>query len=195
MVDAVCILAALLFFASNLLEIIAGVLRGQNGSANYESLKQLDADYLISRWLGQDARTSRLALSAGVIKTLAWFTFMIPILQVAWILSRGGKRKLGCHAVMSSLVLCGTLAEGISRLMLIGSYNAANWVAKDFNLYNWTDRVNDDMIGWRVLQIAFILVEGKEQIEYPCLPCSTVHHLTTLFFTFFFRRHYLGRCL
>jgi hypothetical protein len=114
----------------------------------------------MDRWLNEDQTTSRLALSAGVIKTLAWFSFMVPILQVAWILSRGGKRKLGCHAFMSSLVIAGTLTEVISRLMLIGSYQATNWIAKDFNLYNWTDRVNDDMIGWRVLQIAFIIVEG-----------------------------------
>lgn len=160
MVDFICILSALLFFTSNLLEIISDVMRGQNGSANYESLKNLDPDYLMNRWLGQDQTTARLALSAGVIKTLAWFTFMVPILQVAWILSCGGKRKLGCHAIISSLAIGGTLAEVISRLMLIGCYQAANWVASDFNLYNWTDRVNDDMIGWRVLQISFIVIEG-----------------------------------
>lgn len=160
MVDFICILSALLFFTSNLLEIISDVMRGRDGNTNYESLKALDADYLMNRWLGQDQTTARLALAAGIIKTLAWLTFMIPILQVAWILSRGGKRKLSCHALVSTLAIGGTLAEVISRLMLLGSYQAANWVANDFNLYNWTDRVNDDMIGWRVLQISFIIVEG-----------------------------------
>lgn len=158
--DCVCILSALLFFTSNLLEIISDGMRGRSGSANVESLKQMDPDYLMSRWLGQDQTIANLAMSSGILKTLAWFTFMVPILQVGWILSRGGKRLLGCHAIMSSLAVGGALAEVISRLMLIGSYMAANWVAQDFNLYNWTDNANDDMIGWRVLQIAFIIVEG-----------------------------------
>ena len=163
MADVICILAALLFFTSNLLEIITGILQGQNNDANYDLLKELDADYLMNRWLGQDKTMARLALAAGVIKTLAWFSFMIPILQVAWILSRGGKRKLGCHAIMTSVAITGVLSEVISRLMLIGSYNAATWVAHDFNLYNWTDRVSDDNIGWKALQVSFILIEGRKE--------------------------------
>jgi len=162
MADLICILSAVLFFTSNLLEIISDIFRGKGDSTNYDSLKNLDADYLMKRWLGEDKTTTHLALASGVIKALAWFSFMVPILQVAWILSRGGKRKLGCHAIMSSLALGGTLSEVISRLMLIGSYQAANWIADDFNLYNWTDRVNDDMIGWRVLQVCFVIVEGME---------------------------------
>jgi hypothetical protein len=160
MVDCICILSALLFFASNLMEIISDILTGRDGEINYQYLKELEPDYLMNRWLGQDQTTARLALAAGIIKTLAWFTFMVPILQVAWILSRGGKRKLSCHVLISTLAIGGTLGEVISRLMLLGSYQASNWVAKDFNLYNWTDRVNDDNIGWRVLQISYIIVEG-----------------------------------
>lgn len=203
-IDILCILSALLFFASNLLEIISNVMRGRSGSANIDSLKALDPDYLMNRWLGEDQTTANLALAAGVLKTFAWFSFQIIIIQVAWILSRGGKRQLTCHAMMGSLALAGTLAEVISRLMLIGSFMryvlwfcycelarwrqafirsqslpsfllsfsfsrpSSNWIAQDFNLYNWTDRVNDDMIGWRVLQIAFIVVEGKDVQRVEC---------------------------
>jgi hypothetical protein len=160
MVDIVCIFAALFFFSSNLLEIIAEVDRKKQHNTNYESLHDLEPDYLMEKWLGGDTRTSRLFMSAGVLKTLAWFTFAVPVLQMAWLLSRGGKRKIGCHVTMSALALGGTMAELISRLMIIGSYNAAHWIANDFNLSSWTTEGNDN-IGWRVLEVVYIVVEGK----------------------------------
>ena len=161
MVDFVCIFAALLFFSSNLLSIIAQVLRGKHENTNFESMKGLDPDYLASRWTDADQTSSRLFLASGILKTFAWFVFLVPILQMVWILSRHGQRKLGVHAMIASLALGGTLSELISRLMVIGAYSAAHWIASDFNLDSWLEDGTNDGTGWRVLELVYIVVEGE----------------------------------
>lgn len=180
MVDLVCIFTALLFFTSNLLEIIAESMRKTHHDANYEALHELDPDYLMQQWLVGDETTKRLFLSSGIIKTAAWFALVGPILQVAWILSSGGKRKLGTHVMLSTYALGGTMAELISRLMIIGSYSAAHWIANSFNLANWTTSGGDD-IGWRVLEVVFIVVEGESyrrcRRDWNALACSHKHVL------------------
>lgn len=40
---------------------------------------------------------------AGLFGCIAWFFFMVPILQSAWILSRGGKRLVGTHVLLGSV--------------------------------------------------------------------------------------------
>jgi hypothetical protein len=135
-------------------------MRKTNHYANYEALHELDPTYLMGQWLGGDKTTNGLFLASGIIKTAAWFFFVGPILQVAWILSSGGKRKLGTHVMLSTYALGGTMAELISRLMIIGSYSAAHWIADDFNLANWTTSGGDD-IGWRVLEVVYIVVQGE----------------------------------
>jgi hypothetical protein len=160
MMDLVCIFAALLFFTANLLEIIAESMRKSHHDANYEALHELDPDYLTQQWLDGDKTVGSLFLASGIIKTAAWFAFVGPILQVAWILSSGGKRKLGTHVMLSTYAVGGTMGELISRLMIIGSYSASHWVADTFNLDNWTTE-GGDQIGWRTLQVVYIVVEGE----------------------------------
>lgn len=158
--DLVCIFTALLFFVANLLEIIAESMRKSHHDANLEALHELDPSYITQQWLDGDKTVNRLFLASGIIKTAAWFFFMGPILQVAWILSSGGKRKLGTHVMLSAFGLGGAMAELICRLMCIGSYSASHWIANTFNLDNWTTSGGDD-IGWRVLQVVYIVVEGE----------------------------------
>jgi hypothetical protein len=159
-VDLVCIFAALFFFSSNLLEIIAESKRKEEHTSNYKALHELQPEYLMQQWLESDNTVRNLFLAAGVLKTVAWFTFVVPIMQLAWVLSRGGTRKIGCHVTMTALGLGGTMAELISRLMIIGSYNAARWISKEFNLSDWTTEGLDN-IGWRVLEVVYIVVQGK----------------------------------
>ena len=40
---------------------------------------------------------------ARLFGCMAWFWFMVPILQSAWILSRGGKRLVGTHVLLGSV--------------------------------------------------------------------------------------------
>lgn len=175
MVDLVCIFAALFFMAANTLDIVATVMRGKHNTSNAEAMQDLDPDYLSEKWLAGDETVNRLFLWAGLLKTTAWFIFMVPILNLAWILSRGGRRKLGTHAAISALTLAGSMAELISRLMLIGSYNTARWIANGFNLSDWTED-GDDNIGWRALEVAYIIVEGEQFIV--SLVCTCIFYRT-----------------
>lgn len=48
----------------------------------------------------------------------------------------------------------------MARLLDIGSQNAAEWLASDFNLDNWLGQNDNDQIGWRTLEVARIVVGG-----------------------------------
>jgi len=89
---------------------------------------------------------------------LAWFWLIAPIVQSAWILSKGGKRSIGMHMALASLGICGGIIELLARLLTVGMTNAAQWLAKDFNLDNWD--TTGDGTGWRVLEMIHIVTRG-----------------------------------
>ena len=47
----------------------------------------------------------------------------------------------------------------LARLLLVGMNNAAEWLAKDFNLDSWTSE--NDGTGWRVLEMIHIVTRGE----------------------------------
>lgn len=69
---------------------------------NFTHWKELDSIYIQERWVHQEA-SRPLMTWAGLFGCMAWFWFMVPILQSAWILSRGGKRLVGVHAMLASV--------------------------------------------------------------------------------------------
>ena len=117
--------------------------------------------------------------SSGLLNAIAWMIFCIPLIQVAWIQSRRGTFMLGTHVTIAALSIGGSITELISRLMYIGSTTTTNWVARRFNLENWIDIADgdaevvenggergagatrvEDMIGWRVLEMIYIVTRG-----------------------------------
>jgi hypothetical protein len=64
--------------------------------------KDLDPIYIQSRWIQQE-NTRVIIMSAALFGTLAWFFLMAPIVQCAWILSKGGRRLVGPHVLMASV--------------------------------------------------------------------------------------------
>ncbi len=44
-------------------------------------------------------------MAAALFGTLAWFFLIVPIVQSAWILSKGGRRLVGPHLLMASVSL------------------------------------------------------------------------------------------
>jgi hypothetical protein len=160
MIDVVCILSALCFMTSNILGIVVRVKQGRRtDSFDYAAWKELDPDFLMEEW---DHRKNQngMILAAGVLNAFAWLFFTIPVLQIAWLLSRGGKRQVGVHAAMACLVLAGSYTELITRLLLIGSYNASEWLAYAFNMDNWLGGDENDFLGWRALEVAFLITNG-----------------------------------
>jgi hypothetical protein len=125
--DVPCLLTALLFFLSNGLNILLRSKqfngdKDNGGQYTYAQFLELDSEYLAQKW--QDRYDMRgLMTCANLFNAMAWFLLCIPILQVAWILSRAGKRRLGLHVSIALLTLCGSLTELVSRLMTIGMYN------------------------------------------------------------------------
>lgn len=89
---------------------------------------------------------------------------MVPIIQAAWVLSRGGKRKVGAHMLLAGLAICGCIVELLARLMIVGMTNTMFWLGRDFNLGYWSSADNGtneaDGTGWRVLEMIHIVARG-----------------------------------
>jgi len=65
---------------------------------------------------------------------------------------------VGTHVLLASLSVCGGIMELLARLLTVGTTNVANWLAKDFNLNNWTS--DNDGTGWRVLEMIHMITNG-----------------------------------
>lgn len=157
-VDTSCIVCAALFFLANLLSIIYRALDyNQMSSEDYQTMLSLDPEFLQNAWTWRSKYVG-LKTSAGMFNALAWFTFVVPILQTSWILSKGGKRHVGTHIFLAALVVAGSIIESVSRLMIIGVDSVSHWMASDFNLSSWNYR--NDGIGWRVLEMVYETCNG-----------------------------------
>lgn len=161
-VDVVCILTAICFFLSHILNIIlrAAEFQGaKNGDYDYYNFLQLDTQYLQQQW-ERRLQHQGLRTFSNLFGALAWFLFCLPTLQVSWILSRGGKRRLSLHVTLTLMVVGGSLTELISRLMSVGMNNITLYLASDFNLNNWVDDTSNDGIGWKTLEVTSMLANG-----------------------------------
>ena len=164
MVDISCLLSALCFVVSNSLGIAVVVLDMNREHFSYQEWKSLNPNFLMEDWAHRRS-IAPLFQTANIFNAFAWFFLAVPLLQLAWALSRGGKRKIGVHAAIATFALAGCFSELISRLLVFGSWTSSNWIASSFNLNYWLP--NDlaqgsaDKIGWRALEVTFIITEGK----------------------------------
>ena len=115
--DLKCIAAALCFTVSNILFVVHGALMhksSSHGSSNssstdtttsgfsFESWKDLDPIYIESRWTEQHKQRA-IVMCAALFGSLAWFLMIGPLLQSAWVLSRGGRRLVGPHVLLATV--------------------------------------------------------------------------------------------
>ena len=158
--DPVSLGAAVLSVLSNILYIVYfSIYATKRPHFDYQTFKQLDPEFIQVEWQFRNSYRS-LELAAGLLGSLYWFFLAIPILQVAWILSNGGKERMGIHVTVALFAIGGSLSECFARLMYIGSTNTTEWLSKDFNLDNWLGTGVDDGIGWRTLEVAHLVVSG-----------------------------------
>lgn len=159
MMDISSLAAAVLFVVSNILDYVYMNKFRERSHFNYTDFTSLDPTFIEEEWefLGEHRS---LELAAGVLNAMAWFALLIPVLQVAWIQSYSGTRQISVHVTVAALALGGSLSEFIARLLLIGTSNAGEWIARDFNLDNWISESSNDKIGWRTLQLAHLVVRG-----------------------------------
>lgn len=161
MADFTCILAALFVFTGNLLLAIWVAMERQRSPEDWNAFHELDPDFLAKHW--QDRRDlTGLHLAGSFIVALSWVLITIPILQAAYVLSNGGKRKLWFHTMMCVLAISAATTEFVARLMHVGAWNTGNWISKDFYLADWGgDPSKPNGIGWKALEITYQLTQGQ----------------------------------
>jgi hypothetical protein len=65
--------------------------------------------------------------------------------------------------MMAVLAIAASITEFVSRLMHVGSWNAANWLSKDFQLEDWGGQnanTSPNGIGFKALEIEYQVTQG-----------------------------------
>jgi len=183
MVNCACISSAFCFIVSNALGIAVMVERasrrhdgnhsgGSSGSTFYSRMTSLDSDQIQRRWMHR-RNIAPLDQTSHIFNAFAWLFFLTPILQLAWALSRGGKRRVGIHTAIAGFAILGCMTEILSRLLLFGGWGSANWIADSFVLTGWSGGDDDDTIGWKTLEITYTIMHGMlrwvDAFEWICL--------------------------
>jgi hypothetical protein len=164
-----CLFSAVLFWVSSALLITMFVTRrnqGQSGFSRDEYLS-LDPTAIEERWsIREDEKA--LFYASGFLNGIFWIIFCIPICEMAWILTYGGKRAIGTNIGIAVFVIGGALTEWLSHLFWIGTSTTSMVLAKDFNLNEWLrsdiaillDIDGDDGLGWRTLEVNHVVTSG-----------------------------------
>jgi len=120
----------------------------------------LDPQYLETIWV-ERADTRLLDVDISISSALAWFSFVMPVTQAAFLLSEGGTRLTGLHISIVALVLGASMSELLSHMMNIGMFGAIRWMVNDFNLSDWGVSANGvDGVGFRVVEMLYIMGKG-----------------------------------
>merc|ERR1719270_2056090 len=65
------------------------------------------------------------------------------------------------------------MTEILSRLLLLGGWGTASWIARDFKLETWVASGNNDSLGWKVLEVTYLVMQGLltwvDAFEWICL--------------------------
>mmetsp|Transcript_9866 Transcript_9866/g.11248 ORF Transcript_9866/g.11248 Transcript_9866/m.11248 type:complete len:293 (-) Transcript_9866:29-907(-) len=174
MVNCACMFSAFCFVIANALGIAVVVEDSLSPSFDGRMEQKLDVGYIRNRW---DHRRSVAPLqqTAHFFNMCGWLFMLIPLLQLSWALSRGGKRKVGIHTAIAAFAVFGCISEVLARLLSFGIWGAAKWIAESFNLSVWMDGSNNnfDGIGWKSLEINFFIMDGLldwvDAFEWICL--------------------------
>mmetsp|Transcript_34274 Transcript_34274/g.34830 ORF Transcript_34274/g.34830 Transcript_34274/m.34830 type:complete len:343 (-) Transcript_34274:440-1468(-) len=177
-----CCCCALLFWVCNVLEIIVGVRRTSNWTTDQEIYHALIPDYIMADWFVKN-ETKSLELASGFLKGLFWIFFCVPIIELAWTLSKGGTRAVVWNLGIILFVLGGSYTKWFSTIFWNGMYISFHQTAQYFNLEDWRECISpelsqslfdgEDQIGWRVLEVNYIVARGLvwivNSVEWVCL--------------------------
>jgi len=97
------------------------------------------------------------------ITCAAWLLFSIPMAQLAFVMSNGGKRHLWLHSLMATLAFGGAMSKFAAALMQIGLWMSANFMAKKFELKFWNPMDGtsvDNDLGWKSLEVMYRVAQG-----------------------------------
>lgn len=176
-----CFFAAALFWTCNALEIVIGVTKsGMWQNADQNAYLQLLPDDLVSEWVNRES-LSRVEFASHITSGIFWVVFIIPVIEMAWILSRGGTESMGLNTAIMIFVLAGNLTKWFTTVFWNGMHLSLLMMARNFNLDDWLSSLQDaqyqldgeDGMGWRVLEVLFLAAKGLVWIvnaaEWFCL--------------------------
>jgi Ca2+/Na+ antiporter len=169
------VVAAVLFVLTTILRLTWYGMHVQREESEHAARRDLNPEQLRREWkFRQDTRL--LVGSANLFNAAAWLLFAIPIMQMAWVLSRRGKRNVTLHCTIVFFALAGIITEVISRLLVFGRSSSATWISSSFNMGVWLpdDISNEpDDMGWKALEISFTVFHGLlsfiDSFEWFCL--------------------------
>ena len=166
------VLAALLFWAVNTIQIVQYVQQSQRWkNGDFESYAQLLPDSIEVDWMFK-IDTKALEYSIGYVKAAFWLVFTLPMIEMAWILSKRGTRSLGCNVGIAFFTLAGSWSKWFATILWTGMYISLIMLADNFNLDNWLSAEiansvgiqDEDGLGWRVLEVNHTFFRGMTLI-------------------------------
>jgi len=174
MINYACLLAAVCFIVSNSLGIVVIVKDINWHGFDMSSWKALDPTYLKELW-SYRADIMPLFQAASILDAFGWLLMTVPVVQLAWSLSYGGKRLTAMHTAVAAFAIVACFTEVTSRLLFLGAWGSAEGIYSSFDLDSWIS--SNDQVGWRVLEVNWMIVEGLLQwvdaFEWICLFCIT----------------------
>lgn len=159
--DSKCVASSYCFVTSGILSVVHRQMMQSYRAANgltFSDLLDLTPASIELAWTRRDELRG-IEMSAALIGSLAWFLLAVPVAQTAWVLSRGGRRKVGAHVMLASVATAGALIEFLALLLSMGMNNISIWMSRRFNLSDWTE-AGGDGTGWRVLEMISLVTDG-----------------------------------
>jgi len=173
--DASCLFAFMLLYVSNILEFIQRtVLRsGRYGAGGHRSSFSFNDPNRLEEMFDKRSDHRGFDDTVSMLSAISLFALFVPIFQVSWILSRRGKRGIVRHITLFVLAVAGGVCELLSSLMMTGTRSMASFLSRDFELSDWEIPDNGDGIGWKVLELSYIMSRGLtiwvDAFEWLCL--------------------------
>jgi len=172
--DISCALSALFFFTANAIKV-AYYRQELQKKLVWAEYFELNGEYLEDEWSFRESEDG-LWLSSGLMTSFSWLFLAYPIIQMAWLLSNGGKQAIMFNCSIVVFAFGGAFTEWLGNLFWLGMTMASQKIASEFSLDDWArDDIGpgDDRLGWKALEINYIIGSGfvwfTDCFEWLCL--------------------------
>ena len=174
------ILAAALFWATNAVQIAQFILQSARWKEfNKDQYYQLIPANIENEWVSKYNQRA-LEYSSDFLKGAFWIVFSLPVIEMAWVLSRRGTRSVGCNVAIAVFCLAGSWSKWFSTILWSGVYISFIQLTHSFNLENWLTPelaekfgLDEDGIGWSTVEVNYFSFRGMtlivDAVDWLCL--------------------------
>jgi hypothetical protein len=173
-----CWFAAVVYMAASGVLIARMVIR--RGSWGGDDFTELIPETIVEAW---DNLYDNKALfyASGFLNGIFWIIFCLPVIEMAWILSRSGTQSIGSCVAVCVFAIGGAMTEWLSHLFWMGTTVGSFLLYNEFNLDQWlrpdvaasVGVPADDGLGWRSMEVTHIVISGMiwivDSFEWLCL--------------------------